>query len=93
MNIKKENVDKNYNTILTEKSLNDLVKSLKISKWFSFALETTSIHAMKADIVGLSFSNKADTGWYIPIQYLEKEKNNFGENDLEFVLELLKTIL
>ena len=28
--VKKENVDKNYNTILTEKSLNDLVKSLKI---------------------------------------------------------------
>ncbi|MEO2186417.1 MAG: 5'-3' exonuclease H3TH domain-containing protein, partial [bacterium] len=91
--IKKENVDKNYNTILTEKSLNDLVKSLKISKWFSFALETTSIHAMKADIVGLSFSNKADSGWYIPIQYLEKEKNNFGKNDLEIVLEKLKPIL
>ena len=71
--IKKDNVEKNYNTILTEKSLNDLVKSLKISKWFSFALETTSIHAMKADIVGLSFSNKADSGWYVPIQYLEKE--------------------
>jgi len=91
--IKKDNVEKNYNTILTEKSLNDLVKSLKISKWFSFALETTSIHAMKADIVGLSFSNKADSGWYVPIQYLEKENNNFGENDLEIVLEKLKPIL
>ena len=91
--IKKDNVEKNYNTILTEKSLNDLFKSLKISKWFSFALETTSIHAMKADIVGFSFSNKADSGWYVPIQYLEKEKNNFGENDLEIVLEKLKPIL
>ncbi|MGY8764320.1 MAG: 5'-3' exonuclease H3TH domain-containing protein, partial [Fidelibacterota bacterium] len=60
--IKKENVEKNYSTIITEKSLNDLVKSLKISKLFSFAVETTSIHAMKADIVGLSFSNKADSG-------------------------------
>ena len=89
----KQDVEKDYKTILTEKKLDALVKKLKKSKRFSIDLETTSVQPMEADIVGLSFSNKADSGWYIPIQYLEKEKNNFGDDDLFVVLEKLKSVL
>ena len=89
----KPDVEKDYQTILADKELDVLVKELKRSIRFSIDLETTSIQPMEADIVGLSFSNKAHSGWYIPIQYLEKEKNNFGNDDLAFVLEKLKPVL
>ena len=86
-------VDKDYKTILTEKDLDSLVASLKKSTRFSFDLETTSVRPMDAEIVGFSFSSKSNSGWYIPIQYLEKEKNHFGEDDLTFVLDKLKPVL
>jgi DNA polymerase-1 len=48
---------------------------------------------MEAEIVGLSFSIKANSGWYVPIKYLEKVKNNFDNDDLSFVLKKIKSIL
>ena len=59
----------------------------------SFDLETTSIVPTQAKIVGLSFSTAANSGWYIPIMYKEKEANNFANDDLVFVLDKLKNIL
>ena len=48
---------------------------------------------MTADIVGISISCKTNSGFYIPILYPEKEKNNFGEDDLMEVLSLIKKVL
>ena len=68
------------------------MKELGQSKRISFDLEPTSVLPMEADIVGLSFSTGSDSGWYIPILYQEKEKNNFGKNDMDTVLKKLEPI-
>ncbi len=48
---------------------------------------------MQTALVGMSFSTAKDEGVYIPIQYGEKSKNNFGSDDLKIVLDLAKPIL
>ena len=48
---------------------------------------------MQTTLVGMSFSTAKDEGAYIPIQYGDKSKNNFGKDDLKKVLELAKPIL
>ena len=92
-NKSEDKVKKNYQSVLTITDLNILIQNLQKSKRFSIDLETTSVQPMNADIVGLSFSIKANSGWYVPINYLEKEKNNFDHDDLSFVLKKLKSTL
>ena len=90
-----ERVDhnKNYKIILDEKALDELLNELSNVSLMSFDLETTSIVPTQAKIVGLSFSTAANSGWYIPVMYKEKEANNFANDDLVFVLDKLKNIL
>ena len=68
-----EQPDKQYYTILTQTDLDPLVEKITKADLVSFDLETTSITPLEAEIVGLSFSVKANEGWYIPIEYPEKE--------------------
>ena len=84
---------KDYRTILNIDELDQLVIDLKASTLMSLDLETTSPIPSQAEIVGLSFSISENSGWYIPIMYLEKEKNHFGHDDLEVVLDRIKYVL
>lgn len=86
-------VDKNYHTIASIKDLKDFIGSIPVDKILSFDLETTSVEPMLAKIVGLSFSYAPDRGVYIPIDYLNKSKNNFGDDDLQTVLDELRPVL
>ena len=83
---------KEYKTVLNKKDLIHMIKELGRSKRFSFSLETTSMVPMTAEIIGLSFTKVEDSGWYLPVQYKEKEKNNFGDDDLTFILDMLKDL-
>ena len=85
-------VDKNYQTVLSKKDLTSLIKTLKGSTRFSFALETTLVQPFEAEIIGIGISIKPDTGWYVPIKYFGKEKENFGDDDLNFILEYFKPV-
>ena len=85
-------VDKNYQTVLSKKDLTSLIKTLKGSTRFSFALETTLVQPFEAEIIGIGISIKPDTGWYVPIKYFGKEKENFGDEDLNFILEYFKPV-
>ena len=91
--VKLNDPKKDYRTILNIDELDKLVIDLKASTIISIDLETTSPIPSKAEIVGISFSISANSGWYIPIMYLEKEKNNFGDDDLKVVLDRIKNIL
>ena len=91
--VKLNDPKKDYRTILNIDELDKLVIALKASTLISIDLETTSLIPSKAEIVGISFSISANSGWYIPIMYLEKEKNNFGDDDLKVVLDRIKNIL
>jgi len=48
---------------------------------------------MEAEIIGISFSTPNDSSWYIPIQYLGKNENNFGEDDCSIIIAKLKGVL
>lgn len=90
---KAEDSDKDYETVLSKKALQSLVQILKKADLLSVDLETDSIIPMKAEIIGISFSIKNDAGWYIPIEYKDKQKGNFGKNDLNVVLQELEQVL
>ena len=85
-------VDKNYSTILNIDDLKKIVSNILNAQFVSIDLETTSVDPMVAQIVGISISFEKNSGYYIPIEYPEKTKNNFGENDLKSVLNILKEI-
>ena len=85
-----EQPDKNYQTILTQMDLDLLITTISNAELISFDLETTSITPLQADIVGLSFSVKANDGYYIPVEYPEKESK--PGLTLDAVLEKLKPI-
>lgn len=84
---------KDYITVQNIDDLKLFINSIDSSKPLSLDLETTSIDPMLAEIVGFSFSVEKDKGFYIPIKYKDKSENNFGDNDLQIVLALLKPIL
>ena len=85
--------EKNYQTILDLKALKEMVDELKNAKYVSIDLETTSLNPMLAEIVGISVSYNKNSAFYIPILYPEKKKNNFGGNDLEVALSIMKEFL
>ena len=85
--------EKNYQTILDLKALKEMVVELKNAKYVSIDLETTSVNPMLAEIVGISVSYNKNSAFYIPILYPEKKKNNFGDNDFEVALSVMKEFL
>jgi len=84
-----QNFKKDYKIILNNNDLSQMIKILHNSDLIAFKLETTSIVPMEAEIVGISFSVKEHEGYYVPLRYPEKEKNNFGEYDEKIVLDKL----
>ena len=62
-----ETVDHEYIIVDTDKKIKDLVKLLKKEKVVCFDTETTGLDVLDAELVGLSFSIKANHGWYVPV--------------------------
>ncbi len=59
--------DGDYLVVLTEGELDSMVEQLKAAECFAIDTETTSLVAVQAELVGLSFAIKPDHGWYLPI--------------------------
>ena len=93
VDIKTKKIEKVYKTILNIDELKELVKKVQSSDMVSIDLETTSVNPMVAEIVGVSISFKKNEGFYVPVLYLGKNKNNFGTDDLKIVLENIKGFL
>ncbi len=88
-----QKIKKNYSTITGFEELKQFVQELAKSTLISFDLETTSVDPMQAGIVGFSFSTEPDSGTYIPVRYLNKISNHFGDDDLQTILDLLQPVL
>jgi DNA polymerase-1 len=56
-----------YRTVTTEAALKDLLESLDKAELIAFDTETTSLDAMQAELVGLSFSTRAGQATYVPV--------------------------
>ncbi|MDY0212066.1 MAG: DNA polymerase I [Desulfuromonadaceae bacterium] len=84
--------DCDYTCVTTVAALKELVRTLEVAEYFSIDTETTSVEAMSADLVGLSFSVKAAQGWYVPVGHcLEDDTETQLERDV--VLETLRPVL
>jgi len=81
--------ERDYRLVDTPESFESFLRELKAERRFAFDLETTSVHPVRAEIVGLAFSWRAKSGYYVPLRAPE------GERTLEAhkVLAALKPIL
>ena len=73
--VTEEQVEKKVVEYRTLKSIDDLsmIENLiQESKCFAFDTETTSIDSLEAELVGVSFSFEANSGYYLPIAHQEK---------------------
>jgi len=88
---KETDADKNYQTIRTEKELDELMGLINQASYVSFDTETTSLDYMLAELVGISIALKPNEAFYIPINHSYEG----AEKQLEqgFVLEALKPFL
>ena len=84
--------DKIYKKVIGRTAFNSLIIELSRAKMICFNLITVNISPMLAEIIGISFCIGSDKSWYVPIEYKEKKKNDFSENQLTYVLEELKNI-
>ncbi|MFQ6030396.1 MAG: 5'-3' exonuclease H3TH domain-containing protein, partial [Dehalococcoidia bacterium] len=64
-------VDTDYHTVQTLEQLEQMLAELQASGSFAFDTETTSTDPMRADLVGLSFSNEPGKAWYVPVGHQE----------------------
>ena len=83
--------DKNYQTIRTEKELDELMGLINQADYVSFDTETTSLDYMLAELVGISIALKPNEAFYIPINHNYEGAEKQLEQD--FVLEALKPFL
>ena len=63
-----------YQAVQTDEQLEAMLAALEENKGFSFDTETTSLDAMRADLVGLSFSTAPGRSWYVPVGHKEGEQ-------------------
>ena len=63
-----------YAIVDDDAGLDELVAVLNRPEGFSFDTETDSINPMDAQLVGLSFSNSPNQGWYVPVGHAEGQQ-------------------
>ena len=61
------NTEHNYQAIVGEEAIKQLVTTLLNEKEICIDTETTGIDANNVSLVGLSFSYKAHEGYYVPV--------------------------
>jgi DNA polymerase-1 len=74
----------NYHKIKGKAAIQELVEYLLLQKEICFDTETTSLDAMNAELVGLSFSYVEGEAYYIPLET--------DQNEAKEVLELLRPV-
>ena len=81
-----------YICVTTPKDLKHLVEALKEAEYFSVDTETTSIQAMRAELVGISFSIEPGQGWYVPVGHRDTEDAP-DQLERDTVLDALRPLL
>ncbi len=77
-----KNVNHKYILVDNDEKLNLLISTLEQSNEFCFDTETTSINAVSANLLGISFSVKEHEAFYLPVA-----------GDVEFVKQKLKSVI
>jgi DNA polymerase I len=98
-----------YVMVRTDEQLSEMVKDLSTAKELCVDLETTSIDANQAEIIGISFSAEPGTAFYVPVRInmtdeaatdlfaakpIEATENAFNTGlELQTVLRILQPLL
>tara|TARA_Y100000590_G_scaffold228669_1_gene258010 strand:+ start:15841 stop:18639 length:2799 start_codon:yes stop_codon:yes gene_type:complete len=97
--VKDKVVPVEYEIVEDLPALESLIATLNSTDSFSFDTETTSIDPMKAQLVGMSFSNGIGRAWYIPVGHIEKLALNMdgqptspNQLPLDVVLEKIRPV-
>ena len=77
-----------YVVVDTQAALDEMLTALAASDFVAFDTETTSQSPMDAELVGLSFSNVAGKGWYVPVGHQEGK-----QLPRDYVLDRLRPLL
>ncbi len=88
-----ENVPHEYFMATSEQELQSLILELQRAAIFSFDTETSDLEPHSAYLVGLSFSTKTHTGWYVPISSNFEEAQKQLEIFKEIFLDTSKTLV
>jgi len=80
-----------YDTVLTREALDAWVEKLRAADEFAFDTETDDLDAMRAGLVGLSFSVAPGEGCYIPVGHIYPGAP--AQLDREDVLNALRPLL
>ena len=84
------NIDtKSYKSIINEKELNELIKSLDEKSVISVDTETSSLNAQEAELIGISISYADNESFYIPLGHkkIKGLKKDLVLNKLKSILE------
>lgn len=79
-----------YRPVSSLEELKTLVETMSGSKEIAVDTETTSLDALEADLVGVSLTDKARTGYYIPLGHSVDVEQNLPRKE---ALKLLKKLL
>ncbi len=79
-----------YHTVESIADLKKLVAALSKAKEIAVDTETTSLNTLEAELVGVSLTDRANTGYYVPLGHTGE-----GEENLPFdeALQILKKLL
>ena len=79
-----------YEMVASIGQLRKLVTSLSKNKEIAVDTETTSLNALEAELVGVSLTDRANAGYYIPLGHTSEPEKNLPFDE---ALTLLKKIL
>ncbi|MFA5513476.1 MAG: DNA polymerase I [Sphaerochaetaceae bacterium] len=74
-----------YHQVTSIKELETLLEKIAKTKIMAFDFETTSIDEMSAKVVGFSFTNTINEGWYVPL--IASDKPVLNETEVKKVLK------
>lgn len=88
-----ENTAHEYFMAQSPQEIQTLLSELSRSSVFSFDTETSDLEPHSAYLVGLSFSTKAHTGWYVPLSSNFEEAQKQLEDFKEIFSDSSKTLV
>ena len=67
----KPDVETDYTVVRSDEQLTSMIAAIEETGSFTFDTETTDLDAMRAQLVGLSFSTAPGRAWYVPVGHRE----------------------
>ena len=89
---KKAIIDTKYHLVDSEEALHNLIDAMLKTSAFAFDTETTSVDAMRAELVGLSFAWNEGEAYYIPLKGPDDMVEEVAPLNAERVLNSLKPV-